>query len=125
MLLMARRVASTNCCLIVSMSARVMASGVWFCSPYGWALAAITGQLVSAFGRGSSVSSQPTCVEPLGPLWPSWMPMGIGETLRTEVWCMDKEIKKDRKWVRVRSETRAVGSGELLFSGIMTTLVAH
>ncbi len=49
----------------------------------------------------------------------------IGETLRTEVWCLDKEIKKDRKWVRVRSETRAVGSGELLFSGIMTTLVAQ
>ena len=49
----------------------------------------------------------------------------IGETLRTEVWCLDKEVKKDRKWVRVRSETRAVGSGELLFSGIMTTLVAQ
>ena len=49
----------------------------------------------------------------------------IGETLRTEVWCLDKEIKKDRKWVRVRSETRDVGSGELLFTGIMTTLVAQ
>ncbi|MBL8999448.1 MAG: MaoC family dehydratase, partial [Gemmatimonadetes bacterium] len=32
----------------------------------------------------------------------------VGETLRTDVWCLDKEIKKDRKWVRVRSETRAV-----------------
>ena len=38
---------------------------------------------------------------------------------------LDKEIKKDRKWVRVRSVTRAAGSGELLFSGIMTTLVAQ
>lgn len=49
----------------------------------------------------------------------------IGETLRTEVWCLDKEIKKERKWVRVRSETRSVASGELLFTGIMTTLVAQ
>jgi hypothetical protein len=49
----------------------------------------------------------------------------IGETLRTDVWCYDKEIKKDRKWVRVRSETRAVGSNELLFTGVMTTLVAQ
>ena len=49
----------------------------------------------------------------------------LGETLRTDVWCLDKEIKKDRKWVRVRSETRAVGSNELLFTGVMTTLVAQ
>lgn len=49
----------------------------------------------------------------------------IGETIRTDVWCLDKEIKKERKWVRVRSETRAVGSGELLFTGVMTTLVAQ
>ncbi|HRH86616.1 MAG TPA: MaoC family dehydratase [Rubrivivax sp.] len=49
----------------------------------------------------------------------------IGETLRTDVWCLDKEIKKDRKWVRVRSETRAVGSNDLLFTGVMTTLVAQ
>jgi len=49
----------------------------------------------------------------------------IGETIRTDVWCLDKEIKKDRKWVRVRSETRAVGSNELLFTGVMTTLVAQ
>jgi len=27
--------------------------------------------------------------------------------------------------VRVRSETRAVGSNELLFTGVMTTLVAQ
>lgn len=49
----------------------------------------------------------------------------IGETIRTDVWCLDKEIKKDRKWVRVRSETRVIGSNELLFTGVMTTLVAQ
>ncbi len=49
----------------------------------------------------------------------------IGEALRTEVSCLDKEIKKDRKWVRVRSVTRAAGSGELLFTGVMTSLVAQ
>jgi hypothetical protein len=49
----------------------------------------------------------------------------VGDTLRTQVWCLDKEIKKERKWVRIRSETRSVGSGELLFTGIMTTLVAQ
>ncbi|HEY8711096.1 MAG TPA: MaoC family dehydratase [Burkholderiaceae bacterium] len=49
----------------------------------------------------------------------------VGDTLRTQVWCLDKEIKKARKWVRIRSETRSVGSGELLFTGIMTTLVAQ
>lgn len=49
----------------------------------------------------------------------------IGEALRTEVWCLDKEIKKERKWVRMRSETRSLDSGELLFTGIMTTLVAQ
>lgn len=49
----------------------------------------------------------------------------IGETIRTDVWCLDKEIKKGRKWVRVRSESRAVGSNELLFTGVMTTLVAQ
>ena len=48
-----------------------------------------------------------------------------GETHHTDGWSLDKEIKKDRKWVRVRSETRAVGSNELLFTGVMTTLVAQ
>ena len=47
----------------------------------------------------------------------------IGETLRTEVWCLDKEIRKERKWVRMRTETRASGSGELLFTAVMTLLV--
>lgn len=49
----------------------------------------------------------------------------IGEALRTEVSCLDKEIRKDRKWVRVRSVTRAADSGELLFTGVMTSLVAQ
>lgn len=49
----------------------------------------------------------------------------IGETLRTEVSCLDKEIKKERKWVRMRTETREAKSGELLFTGVMTTLVAQ
>lgn len=49
----------------------------------------------------------------------------IGEALRTEVSCIDKEIRKDRKWVRVRTVTRAAGSGELLFTGVMTSLVAQ
>lgn len=49
----------------------------------------------------------------------------VGETLRTEVWCLDKEIRKERRWVRIRTETRVAGSGELLFTGIMTTLVAQ
>ena len=49
----------------------------------------------------------------------------IGESIRTDGWCRDKEIKKERKWVRVRSETRAVGSNELLFTGVMTTLLAQ
>ena len=35
------------------------------------------------------------------------------------------KVKKERKWVRVRSETRAVGSNELLFTGVMTTLLAQ
>ena len=48
----------------------------------------------------------------------------IGESLVTEVWCLDKEIKKDRKWVRAKSITRSKNSGEVLFTGIMTTLVA-
>lgn len=46
----------------------------------------------------------------------------IGETLRTEVWCLDKEIRKQRKWVRMRTQTRALGSGELLFTGITILL---
>jgi acyl dehydratase len=47
----------------------------------------------------------------------------VGETLRTDVWCLDKEIRKHRKWVRMRTETRALASSELLFTGMLTILV--
>ena len=49
----------------------------------------------------------------------------IGETLLTEVKCLDKEIKKNRKWVRALTTTRNKDTGELLLTGIMTTLVAQ
>jgi hypothetical protein len=49
----------------------------------------------------------------------------IGETLLTEVKCLDKEIKKNRKWVRALTTTRSKDTGELLLTGIMTTLVAQ
>jgi hypothetical protein len=54
------------------MSARVIWAGSWFLAVAS-ALADSSGQLPS--GSGSSVPSQPTCVEPLGPLWPSCMPI--------------------------------------------------
>jgi acyl dehydratase len=47
-----------------------------------------------------------------------------GETLKTEVRCLDKEIRKERRWVKVRTTTRSADSGELLFAGTMTTMVA-
>lgn len=49
----------------------------------------------------------------------------IGETLLTEVQCMDKEIKRDRKWVRALTTTRSKDTGEILLTGIMTSLVAE
>ncbi len=49
----------------------------------------------------------------------------IGETLLTEVKCLDKEIKKDRKWVRALTTTRSKDTGEIVLTGIMTTLVAQ
>jgi acyl dehydratase len=49
----------------------------------------------------------------------------IGETLLTEVSCLDKEIKKDRKWVRVATTTRSKDHGDIVFTGVMTTLVAQ
>lgn len=49
----------------------------------------------------------------------------IGETLLTEVSCLDKEIKKDRKWVRAATTTRSKDRGDIVFTGIMTTLVAQ
>lgn len=49
----------------------------------------------------------------------------IGETLLTEVKCLDKEIKKDRKWVRALTTTRVKTTGEVVLTGIMTSLVAE
>lgn len=49
----------------------------------------------------------------------------IGECLLTEVRCLDKEIKKGRKWVRVRTTTRSKETNELVFTGIFTSLVAQ
>ncbi|MBI5908911.1 MAG: MaoC family dehydratase [Betaproteobacteria bacterium] len=49
----------------------------------------------------------------------------IGETLLTEVKCLDKEIKKERKWVRALTTTRSKDTGEIVLTGIMTTLVAQ
>lgn len=49
----------------------------------------------------------------------------IGETLLTEVSCLDKEIKKGRKWVRAATTTRGKEHGDIVFTGIMTTLVAQ
>ncbi len=49
----------------------------------------------------------------------------IGETLLTEVRCLDKEIKKSRKWVRVSTTSRSKDTDEIVFTGIFTTLVAQ
>ena len=62
---------ATNCARTRSMSARVIARGTWLAGPYGTADGAISGQLPS--GSGASASCQPSCVEPLGPAWPSWI----------------------------------------------------
>ncbi len=51
------------------MSARVIARGTWLRSPNGTGEGASSGQLPSR--SGSSGSSQPRWVEPLGPAWPS------------------------------------------------------
>lgn len=47
----------------------------------------------------------------------------IGETMSTEVVCLAKEIRKEKKFVQVSTSTRTL-SGELLFTGTMTTIVA-
>lgn len=47
----------------------------------------------------------------------------IGDELVTELSCEGKEMKGDRRWVRFSSETRRA-DGELMFSGLMTTLWA-
>jgi hypothetical protein len=49
----------------------------------------------------------------------------IGETLLTEVMCLDKEIKKNRKWVRAATTTRSKATGEIVLTGVMTSLVAQ
>lgn len=48
----------------------------------------------------------------------------VGETLRTEVRCVSKEVRNERRWVKVRTTTRNAANGEVLFAGTMTTLVA-
>jgi hypothetical protein len=47
----------------------------------------------------------------------------VGDELVTELSCEGKELKGDRRWVRFGSETRRT-DGELMFSGLMTTLWA-
>lgn len=49
----------------------------------------------------------------------------IGETLITEVRCLDKNIKKSRKWVLAATTTRSKDTNEIVFTGIMTSLVAQ
>lgn len=51
------------------------------------------------------------------------MPM-IGDELVTDLRCEGKELKGDRRWVRFGSDTRRA-DGELMFSGLMTTLWAR
>ena len=45
----------------------------------------------------------------------------VGDTLVTNLRCESKELKGERRWVRFASETRCF-DGELMFSGLMTTL---
>ena len=47
----------------------------------------------------------------------------LGEELVTVVTCTKKEIRKERKWVETSYETRDQ-AGAVVFTGIMTTLVA-
>jgi hypothetical protein len=49
----------------------------------------------------------------------------IGETLLTEVKCLSKEIKKDRKWVKASTTTTIKGTGEVVLTGVMTSLIAR
>src|SRR5213595_2766009 len=51
------------------MSVRVIGRGTWLTGDQGTSLAAITGQL--PVSSGTSLPSQPSFVEPLGPEWPS------------------------------------------------------
>src|SRR5690349_21478034 len=61
--------ASTNCALISSIIARVIATGTWFSDDQAISEGPYSGQLPSS--RGLSAPSQPTLVEPFGPEWPS------------------------------------------------------
>jgi len=47
----------------------------------------------------------------------------VGETVGTTLSCRDKELRGDRRWVRFATQTRSAG-GEMLFTGLMTTLWA-
>ncbi len=47
----------------------------------------------------------------------------VGDTLVTDLRCEGKELKGERRWVRFASDTRR-SDGELMFSGLMTTLWA-
>lgn len=46
-----------------------------------------------------------------------------GAELVTELRCLGKEIRKDRRWVEIASATHD-GAGRMLFSGIMRTIWA-
>lgn len=50
-----------------------------------------------------------------------WLPP-IGTTLRTEVSCLGKEIRKERRWVKMKFISRDL-AGKLVFTGINTILV--
>jgi hypothetical protein len=47
----------------------------------------------------------------------------IGDTLVTTIACDSKELKGERRWVRIASETRR-DDGTTMFTGLMTTLWA-
>lgn len=47
----------------------------------------------------------------------------ISEQLVTEVQCTRKEIRKERKWVETSYTTRDA-AGDVVFTGVMTTIVA-
>ena len=47
----------------------------------------------------------------------------VSETLTTDVECTKKEIRKGRKWVETTYTTRG-DEGDVVFTGVMTTLVA-
>lgn len=49
----------------------------------------------------------------------------VGETLLTEVKCLDKEIRNNRKWARALTTTVSKDKGDVVLTGVMTTLVAE